>query len=199
MRAAGAVVAALALAACEPEIGAGTYYCGEDGFCPPDLACNPDTFTCETPGSFGEFDCPSGSEADEPDDELASAPTLGALPCGYNPIPREGCVPDGDDVDLLQFEVAACTGANPRLDITLMFPVALVELELALVDDTGAIVRTGEPCTPEPNFTGRRWLCIEGAVPDGAYHLRITAGDDGDCDGACRYTHYLLFVRYPTA
>jgi hypothetical protein len=199
MRAAGLALVVV-LGACTPEIGAGTYFCGPEMFCAPDLACNPTTFTCETPASFAAFTCPTNAEASEPDDDLATASSLGPLTCGVAPAADPGCIATGDDVDTIRFDFEpTCQGEDPHVAVTLQFPVATVPLELSLVDDSGAVLATGEPCTPEPNYTGMDWLCLRALPTAGTYYVRVRAAVDGDCDGTCRFNQYLLAVAYRLA
>jgi hypothetical protein len=197
-----ALSAALALAACAPEIGAGTYFCGPEMLCAPDLACDPNTFTCERPGSFEPFACPAGSEIAEPDDDDASARDLGALACGFALESAAGCIDDGDDVDLVRFELpASCSGQTPRLELEVHFPVALAPLDLAVTGPDGDEV-DGEPCTPDPNYSGMDWSCVSIPSASGSHRLRVRmrtddpGGDDaGSCDGECRFNQYLLYLR----
>lgn len=199
----GSVIAALALAttvACSPEIGSDTYFCGPEGLCPPDLRCDDNTFTCRTPILFTPFECPAESEVAEPDNDQASAFDLGVLGCG-DVIMQDapGCAPDPSDVDLIRFEyLDNCNGPDPRIVINSRFPIAHVPLTLEVIDDTGAVVATGEPCTPRDNFSGRDTLCIEDRPPAGVYFIRIQTDAAGpDCGGECAFNQYLINVSVP--
>jgi hypothetical protein len=186
-------------AACEPAIGPGAYYCGPDELCPPGLACDPGSFTCERPANVQPFACPGGSQDPEPDGDPDSAQALGTLSCGVNPLEGAvGCIAAGSDEDYLQLALGdtPCAGDDPHLDVRLRFPIGLVPLELALLDDSGAEVAAGEVCAGGPNFTGLESLCLAALPPPGTYYLRIRAGSGGDCGGACRFNQYLLDVRF---
>ncbi|HUH02469.1 MAG TPA: hypothetical protein VML75_10760 [Kofleriaceae bacterium] len=200
MRAILFIVGAL-LVGCQPEIGPGTYYCGPERFCPPNLACDDSSFTCINAIAVAPFECPAMSQDAEPDDSQATAADLGALACGTVVTNSEGCVADADQADYYRFENAvACTGTNPHLELKLRFPVATVALVLEILDEAGQVVATGEPCTPEPNFSGRDHLCLEMAPDQAIYYIRVRVADDApDCDGDCRHNQYLLDVVYPLA
>jgi hypothetical protein len=188
----------LALAACSPEIGPGTYYCGPEQYCPPDLACDPSTYTCQLPSSVDPFSCPLGTDAREPDDSTAVAFALGSVACGGEPLEGgTGCIDDGADEDWLELVFdRECQGSDPHLQIRVSFPIALVPLELALLDDQGGEVAAAEPCTSEPNYTGLDTLCLDVRPPDGTYYVRVRAAGHSDCDGDCRFNQYFIDVRH---
>lgn len=197
------VAAALACAAagCTPEIGAGTYFCGPELYCPPDLECNPNTFTCDTPGSFPAFACPENSEIDEPDDDtISNAPELGRLDCNYTSEFGPFCVDDLGDVDLRKFEIGGCaTGSDPHVEVEVRFPVAMAPLAVEILDENENVVATGELCTPSTNISGMEWFCAEMGPIEGTYYIRVRAVGSVDCDGECPFNIYQLYVRYPLA
>ena len=198
------VVAALAAAAaaCSPEIGKGTYFCGPERFCPPDMACDDPTYTCDSTRLAQPFACPAGSEALEPDDSGADAVDDGELDCGESLVgERVGCVDQDGDEDYLTFAVTGeCVGENPHLEVTLRFPIAFVPLSIDLLDDSGATVAEGVLCTQSGDLTGNDRVCIERALAPGRYFLRVRALPDGpDCDGDCHYNQYTIIVAYPLA
>ncbi len=83
--------------ACEPEIGTGTYYCGENSLCPPELACDGPTFTCVTEGTEDPFECVS-SVGGESNADMDSAFDLGDLQCGDASIQGNyGCIAQSGD------------------------------------------------------------------------------------------------------
>ena len=43
------LLAGLVSSACSPEIGKGTYFCGPERFCPPDMECDDPSYTCDSP------------------------------------------------------------------------------------------------------------------------------------------------------
>lgn len=199
MRAALLAAAAATLVGCSPQIDKGTYFCGPERFCPPDLACDEPTFTCEAPSLVDPFACPEDSELLEPDDEPSTAYDAGESECGAS-VANEilGCIV-GDDVDLLRFTyVGECAGDDPHLEISLRFPIAFAPLALELVDEGGAVVARGEPCTPSGDHTGSDYLCVDARPDSGAYLVRVRVADDAtDCDGDCRFNRYSLDVVTP--
>lgn len=199
MRASLLILGCALLAACEPDIGAGTYYCGPERFCPPDLECDDPTFTCERPAAAQPFACPEGSESGEPDDTTSSGEELGELDCGL-PIleQRVGCL-DDEDVDHIGFILdGTCVGDDPHLEVALRFPVALVPLTIELLDTGGDVIDEAVPCTPSGDQTGTDRVCLERRIEPGHYFLRVRTADDApDCDGDCRHNSYQLDVGYP--
>ncbi len=191
-------LAAGALAGCTPEIDSGTYYCGPERLCPPDLACDDNSYTCTYPFQVEPFACPDGSEVNEPNDSTAQADDLGDLTCGSSVLSAPGCVVGGDGDYYRMNSVASCSGNDPHLEIKLRFPEADAPLALELLDESGAVVAAGQDCTPEDNFSGRSHLCIEFTPGTGVYFVRVQRQADGpDCDGACNFNQYQLDIVYP--
>jgi len=199
MRCAVGLLALLAASGCDPEIGTGTYFCGPELFCPPNLECNPNDFTCELPGSFEAFSCPSGSQSSEPNESTSEALEIGELACNLTGAPRTLCISDFDDVDYVSFEVGDCFGSDPHVEVEIRYPVAMAPLSFDIVDENDDVITTGEPCTPDQNFTGMDWMCAQLPPTPGRYFVRVRATGDADCDGECRFNQYLLYVRFPVA
>lgn len=197
------LVAAIALsAACSPDIGTGTYFCGPDRLCPPDLECDDNTFVCESRQGADRFECPAGSESSEPDDSRGDALEAGPIACGAPLFPQvvTGCVADAEDRDHIAFELEQeCTGEDPHVEITLRYPIALVALEMSLLDEDGDVVADGEICTLSGDATGMERVCIDRPLDPGAYVLRIRSTGVGDCDGDCPHNQYVLDISYPLA
>lgn len=200
MRALAVAAAALA-AACSPEIGTGTYFCGPERLCPPHLECNDLTITCEVPAETESFVCPSSANLAEPDNDLGSARDLGTLSCGVlDPlIDDPGCVPEPGDVDLYKFEYDDdCSGADPHINVVVRFPIAHVPLTLELLDAEGAVIQEAELCTSTADRTGTDRVCLESRLASGTYYLQIRAADGApDCDGTCHYNRYLVAFSLP--
>jgi hypothetical protein len=197
------VIAALvgAVAACTPDIGTNTYFCGPERLCPPDLECNDADVTCELPSLTEAFACPDQANNAEPDDDLASARDLGPLMCGvFDPLLDEpGCVPAVGDVDLYRFDYDdECTGGDPHIDVKVRFPIAHVPLTLELLDSEGAVLEVGELCTASNDQTGMDRVCLESRLENGTFFLRVRAADGGpDCDGTCHYNRYQIAFSLP--
>lgn len=196
-----------ALASCKPEITGDTYYCGPEGLCPPNLSCqlgSLDTFAynCVIPIAVEPFRCPQVTLDREPDEAEGDAHSLGTLPCGEQIASTNwGCIADGADLDHFSVTMQdVCVGSNPRFKASLRFPVGSAPLLLELLDSSGEVVATSELCTPDLDTTGTELQCIEKAgLATGEYRLRVSIDDDAnaDCDGACRFNHYQLFVSSP--
>lgn len=182
----------LLLVACEPDINPGTYYCGPEEDCPPDLACDGPSDTCVLPSTAMPFVCPADSNLDEPDDTPATARDLGITGCGAQAFSETGCLDDASDVDHVTFTTAAgCTS----IDLRLRAPVAWALPTIELLDDTGAVVATGT-VTDELDETGLVHLELMATVTAQTTYTARTRLADGtpDCGGACAYTWYQLSV-----
>lgn len=188
---------ALVLAACVPEIGTGTYFCGPERLCPPELACDDTSFTCVNPLLVEPFTCPEGANLFEPDDDRADARELGVLPCEHRSIlSTPGCVVR-DDADYYTFEYASsCVESTPRLVIRLRYPVALMPLTVELLDSQGEVIAQGELCTPAVDYSGEDWLCIDVEPSAQVQYVRVGAvGDAPDCGGDCAHNGYTLDIN----
>ncbi len=200
MRAATTLVCAVMAAACTPEIGSGTYFCGPERFCPPEQVCDDSSFTCVNPLLAAPFSCPDGSQSDEPDDDFENATDLGELSLNQPSVlgTHAGCVPTGDDVDLFRVGCdATCASGGGQLEITLRYPIAFLPLEVELLDETGDVVAAGELCTPAVDYTGMDYLCITHQPSEGVYYVRAegVAGAP-DCDGGCAFNRYSLDIKF---
>ncbi len=191
----------LVLGACTPEIIGGAYYCGPERLCPPHLECDDNTYLCVAERYAEPFSCPDGSESAEPDDELAAARDLGVVTCGSPVGNLAGCISTAGDVDLIAFSnQSECNGADPHMEISLHFPIALVPLTLELLDESGTVIQVGEGCTLGGDVNGTHTLCLDFEPGIGDYYLRITDDAAGpDCDGDCRNNQYTLDIHFPLA
>lgn len=200
---------ALALVACKPEITGDTYFCGPEALCPPNLACHfgdheSFAYNCVNQRSAEDFSCPEVTSDREPDDTQAEALELGVLSCGGQfALTNWGCVSAAGDVD--HFELSredVCVGSNPRFKASLRYPIGAAPLSLTLLNEAGEVLATGALCTQEADSSGTELRCIEESdLPVGDYTLRIELDSQGnaDCDGACRFNHYRLFVSSPVS
>jgi hypothetical protein len=194
------LVLLMLVAACTPEIGPDTYFCGPERFCPPDLVCDDNSFSCVADFQAESFSCPEGSEMFEPDDSRADGAEVGNVVCGDVVVTGlEGCIV-GDDADYVMLENDLdCNGTDPHFEIKVRFPVATAALIVEVLDADGEVLTTAEDCTPAQNFSGREHRCAAVSPETGAtYFVRIRIDPEaGDCDGDCRHNQYLLDISYP--
>lgn len=189
-----AIAGALLLAACEPDIGSGVYYCGPERGCPPDLRCDDATSICVFLDQAQPFDCGLGANDYEPDDVPGEAGEVDATAgCGAITINEAGCVDELDDVDHLAFVTpVSCDGA---LEVVVRYSVAFTPLALELLDDGGDVIATGTLCDDLDEF-GEARLCASAEVqPDQRVMIRVAAEDGGlDCHGTCGFNRYRLSI-----
>jgi hypothetical protein len=194
------LIALLLCAGCEPEIGNGTYFCGPERLCPPDQSCDDNSFTCVGSNSAERFSCSDDANVAEPDDVPSQAFAVGALACGVPPLDLGlGCVESVNDEDFVTFDLNLdCPGSDPRIEMTLSYPIALVPLTLELLDENERLVAEGELCTRPANFSGMDSVCIEMLPPMGQYFVRVGSESDApDCDGDCHFNQYTLSIDFP--
>ncbi len=191
------------VAACTPDIGPGTYFCGPERLCPPELSCDDTSYTCVVDTSVLPFQCPEGYEQFEPDDDMSTARDLGELECGLPPLQNGGsCLLTGDGPDYYTFTYNGnCMGSNPHLEIRLRFPIAHVPLQVELLDGSGSVLAAGEICTSPIDTSGRERVCIDiPPVTGTTYFVKVSRAVDGpDCDGDCSFNQYLLDIQFPLA
>lgn len=196
------LVALVLCGACAPEIARGSYYCGPEMLCPPELSCDLVTYTCESTSAARPFECPDNSEDGEPNDADAAATDLGSVQCGNILVSQlMGCIASGEDVDYIAFDhLSECNGDDPHLDLALRYPYATAPLGLELVDEAGQVVAEGEISTPSGDSTGHEWVTLEADIEPGRYYIRIQIAPDApDCDGDCRHNQYRLDISLPLA
>ena len=184
----GALAGLLGLAACSPDVYPGTYFCGPELFCPPDQVCDPSSERCSEPDEVEPFACPEGSEASEPDDELAEARAL-TLGCSIG-TEFEGCIADGQDVDVVRLTIPAnCIGG--RIELNLRSGLALATLAPSMTDGAGAALPMTS-CTAFPATEADVNECIAlNDVPAEIFvHLGLAPG--ADCDGECAFNRYAV-------
>jgi hypothetical protein len=188
---------ALAMTACSPEIGSGTYFCGPEQLCPPSQTCNGPTHTCESDVIAQPFACPMGSEDYEPDDDMASARVLDDVMCGQTILGAyTGCISEGGDADLVTFvNNTTCMSTDPHIEIRMRYAIAFVPLVVEVLDDQGAVIATGELCTASNDLTGMERQCIDIPNDTGTFYIRVSPESDApDCDGECQYNEYVLDI-----
>lgn len=184
-------IALLGLAACEPEIGGGTYYCGPELACPDHLRCDQVSAKCVFPEQVNAFECGAGSNVHEPDDEVADAYDVGEIGCGRE-VRVDGCIDNEEDVDFLVGTAGTCPLSDVTIEMTA--PLAFMPLAIDLLDVDGEVLATSHVCAYVDD-DGEQMSCLEQAVGDGAaYQLRVRRADGGDCGGSCGYNRYALVV-----
>lgn len=186
------------ITACSPDIAPGTYFCGPEKLCPPDLICHEPTFVCESAFDAEPFLCPEGTELAEPDNELATARNL-PVSCGNTVLSAEnGCLVSDETVDLFALDMpASCAGTAPRLELQIRYPVAFRPLRLELLDANGVVLATSTLCTPELESAGTDWQCLSYAPTEAVLYVRVGPDPEGpNCDGACDYNQYWLSITH---
>jgi len=185
---------------CEPYVADSAYFCGPNRLCPPGQACDDLTWTCDDPNAIRRFECPEGSEDAEPNDELANAVDLGTLTCGQPLVSgRAACIPDKDDVDLYRFVLADACPRNNVASVGINFPAGFAPLVLEVLDESGAVVATGEVCTRDSLSNGLELVCADVPLTPQTYTIRVQPeiGKGTDCDGDCQYNWYELDLLLP--
>lgn len=179
-------------AACSPEIAPGTYFCGPEELCPDDLACDRTTALCESRPK--EFACGAANPDQAGDDSLATAQSLGELPCVSLIQERKSCLPAGDTVDYYTFTVAAaCTAARVKAVVT--YPIAFQRLVLQLGTGSEAPVTIDSPCPNGLEVNGNTRSCLDAPVGPGTYAIAVVSDGTGTCDNECRFSRYSLGIQ----
>ena len=143
----------LVASACSPEITSDTYYCGPNGLCPPELACERSseenfTYNCVLEEAAQEFSCPTLTLDQEPDDDLMSALDVGLLSCGaQKTFTSWGCIGSADDVDHFRFSRDSDCMSRPKVAISLRYPIGAIGLSIELLDSSNSSVASGVSCT----------------------------------------------------
>lgn len=200
---------AVAAAGCEPDISRNTYFCGPDSLCPPNLACQLGSdesfaFNCVLPRELEVFSCPASTSDLEPDNDVATARVMGEIGCGDQLVFENwGCIADGSDVDHFQFtRPNDCAGSDPKVRLTIRYPLGAAPLSMALLDDAGQVLSVGALCTEDQDGTGTEQLCIDNRdVGTGTFSIRVQVDEEGnaDCDGTCAFNRYQLIIASPVS
>jgi len=190
------LLVAVACAACSPDVGPGTYYCGPQRLCPDSLVCDEISYTCETEAAARKFACPDGAEGFEPDSAMNVARDLGAMACKTSLLGNwRGCVTGPGDVDYMKFENTTTCGGVLRG--VLAYPRALISVKLEAVDEAGNVIGTGENCTKINDYSGTEQLCLNIPAPQGTTYVRVVVDDEAaDCNGECHHNQYVLSLSH---
>jgi len=187
------VVAAVALAGCEPDIVGGAYYCGPERACPPDLRCDEATAVCRYPREVEAFTCPDGTNAHEPDDTVAAAFDLGTAGCGVGSVAADGCIDNAPDLD--HWTIHTPEGCGSTVHVTAAAPLAFAPVSLEVLAADGTQLVEGTVCD-DLDDAGQVRRCADLDLPGGSTAvLRLGLLGGEDCDGACAYNRYHLSVN----
>lgn len=193
-----AVVLALSLAACTPDIVSGAYLCGPNGACPEDQLCNGPDNTCVLAGTAKPFECHPEVQS-EPDDTAAQARELTALTACVSPsTATANCMLTGDSADWVRFTApAVCTAV--QVEASVIFPIAFEQVGLELWDlDHDMKIGSDVECSVAGD-AGNEQRCLKVVLtPGGNYGIAVKPTGEGNCDGQCPYNRYTLRVQLAT-
>jgi hypothetical protein len=181
----------VALAACDPEIISGSYFCGPQMLCPEGEVCNPADGVCVRPDLAEPFQCEPGSDGGEPNEDPATASGLSVAGCPAGQVERIGCLPAGIDVDwILVTSPVSCAGAPLSIDVRYSVAFAPAVVELFAADGT-TVVQRATACNITGGIGDKDAVCLDTPVPaDGRSLIRVSLDTELDCDGACDFMHY---------
>jgi hypothetical protein len=192
------LAAALALAACEPDVTSGAYLCGDEELCPKGQVCNGADHTCVNPLEAQPFACDS-KELHEPDDTSAQAFALPTLGCVSNAVIDNGCLAAGDPQNWLAFATPAnCVAVGVKLDIT--YPIAFEPLAVELWNlDTNQQLATDSACTSGAAPSGEDQRCLVQTLANSThYGVVVEPAGGADCNGNCNFNRYTLTLQLAT-
>lgn len=199
MRAA-VLLAALGLAACQPDIAYDSYLCGANALCPEDQVCDGKDAHCASPEVAEDFTCSASEEMHEPDDTPATAQAIPVDACLTNLISIDGCMAPGDtEGDWYAVTVPMeCTAVVIHMHIA--YSVAWEELPFELGDPDGNIMEQSGDCdASETSLKGAGLVdrCLKRTLAPGkTYTLHVFPGDpDTTCGGDCAFNRYTLTVQ----
>lgn len=184
----------LFVAACTPDIGSGSYFCGPDSACPEGQACNGPDNRCVVAGAAEPFAC-MPEENTEPDDNAANAYEFMNVGCGGVPVPFDNCMLEGDREDWIKVAVpAGCT--NGTLSARIDYPIAFERLAVEIWDiATNMQYAEDLECSGTGDPAEER-RCVRVPVKAATtYGVRVRPAGDGNCDGNCSYNRYTVRVQ----
>jgi len=194
MRIAGLLIA---LAACSPDIGVGTYLCGPEQLCPEGQACNGPDNTCVAEAQALPFEC---GTADPAGDDVPTAGVMVAnLTCVSTLRESKGCLLQNDIGDWYQFDVPDnCVAV--QIEARLTFPIAYEPVTMQVATEDGPGVAADSPCPSsiQPD-DGEAVRCFAMTVTNGSHHaIGLVHGGTETCGGACANNRYTLSFQLST-
>jgi hypothetical protein len=191
-----AIVLALGLAACSPDILSGSYLCGPDQSCPTDQACNGSDNTCVIASTASPFACTT-KEEHEPDNTPAQGLAVGALDCVSTTFSQHGCLAAGDTADW--FTLTAPTGCTAlAINIRVTYPIAFETVGVNLTDPTGTLIASDAPCKVAGTAGDDDRCLVQTITPGSSYAIQVKPAGGGDCDGKCNFNRYTLAIQLQT-
>jgi hypothetical protein len=177
-----ALVLAVAIAGCAPDIATGTYFCGIEQACPPDQACNGPDNTCVTKGSEVAFSCTNSG---------ATIPTLG---CITAPIVLPDCFAAGARSNMYSFTTpSGC--ASLEVDLSVVYPLAFEQVDVQLWQGA-TMVATSSTCSATTAAGGSESRClVASGVATGSAYTAVVVPAGRDCNGACNFNRYELTIE----
>src|SRR4051812_39624284 len=118
-----AVLLAVSLAACAPDIVSDSYLCGPNESCPEDQVCNGADNHCVLPSSKKPFSC-TPQVVTEPDDTAADAHPIPQLGCSSVPYVEDNCMPEHDAEDWVKLDAPTGCSSNIEIQARVSFPLA---------------------------------------------------------------------------
>ncbi len=192
-----AAIIALALVGCTPVITSGSYTCGDQEYCPPDLVCNGEDNTCVDPLVVKPFAC-DPMDLNEPDDSAAQAHAIGALSCVSQSYIATGCLAAGDMQNWSKFATPGnCVAVGVSASVA--FPIAFEPLGLQLWDiDANQMIATDDACTTGQVASGDTQRCLKQTLADGKNYGIVVVPNGPDCGGNCNFNRYTLTLQLVT-
>jgi len=181
----------VALAACSPDIGSGSYLCGPNETCPKGQACDGPTNSCIVPSAVEPFACDPKMVRDDNTPQTALA--LGTPTCVSNNVPQSGCLGAGDSHNYYAFTAPmGCTAVE--VDLRISYPKAFEPLGITLGDANGTeLVTDGECKGAQISTTADDVRCIQQTITPGQpYTIDVNPAGGEDCDGMCAFNRYTL-------
>lgn len=191
-----AVLLALSLAACAPDIVSDSYFCGPNASCPDDQVCNGIDHHCVLAESSQQFTCSSPFEPDNTAAMAHPAPTLG---CVSSAFIDDNCMDKGDTEDWVSFAAPTnCSGAV-QIEARVTFPLAWERLGIELWDLGTMTKLADDVACATSGQAGEEIRCLTKTLSEGSnYAIKVHPAGDGNCGGNCSYNTYSLRFQLST-
>lgn len=194
-----AVLVAVSLAACAPDIVSDSYLCGPNQTCPEDQVCNGANNHCVLASSAEPFSC-KPQVVTEPDDSADKAYAIPQLNCSSVPYAEDNCMLEQDPEDWIKVATPTGCSSDIKIQAHISFPIAWERLGIQLWD-LGTMTKLADDsdCTTT-GLAGDDTRCLTSPVGQGmTYGLRVYPLGEGNCDGGCSYNRYKLSVQLATS